>query len=143
MESTLTWTEGMAFDVAIEGHHFPIDAKPEHGGQNLGPSPKTLMLSSLAGCGAMDVISILQKMRQPVTSLKVKAEADLAGEEHPRVFGDFTVSVYCEGEVDPKRLWRAVALSRDTYCGVAAMLRKHAPVHYKVYLNGAELPEPA
>ncbi|MCO4746645.1 MAG: OsmC family protein [Proteobacteria bacterium] len=141
MKSTVTLVENMAFDVDQDGHHFTIDAKAEHGGEDSGPSPKALLLSSLAGCASMDVVSILRKMRQPLTKLAVHAEAELT-EEHPKVFGEMTVVVEVEGDVNPKRLWRSVALSRDQYCGVAAMLRSHAPIHYKVLLNGVELPEP-
>ena len=139
-DSTVTLKQDMAYDVALEGHTFAIDAEPEFGGHDLGPRPKGLVLSALAGCAAMDVVSILRKMRQPFTHVSVKAEADQT-DTHPKVLVDFVVTVTVEGEVDPKKLWRAVSLSRDSYCGVAAMLRAHAPVGYRVFLNGEEVPE--
>lgn len=142
MKSTVTHTSGMAFDVGIDAHHFPIDAKPEHGGEGGGPNPKALLLSSLGGCAGMDIVSILTKMRQPYTALRIQVEAEITGEEHPKVFGDFSVTVECEGDVSPKKLWKAVALSRDRYCGVSAMLGKHAEVHYAVVLNGEAVDEP-
>lgn len=141
MKSTVTHTAGMAFDVGIEGHHFPIDAKPEHGGNDRGPNPKALLLASLGGCAGMDVASMLTKMRQPYTALRVHTEAELTGVDHPKVFGPFSVTVEVEGEVSPKKLWRAVGLSRDRYCGVSAMLSAHAPVTYRVVLNGEDVPE--
>ena len=58
------------------------------------------------------------------------------------MFDDFFVTVAITGDVDPKKAWRSVALSRDRYCGVAAMLRSHAPVHHRVVLNGEDVPEP-
>ncbi|TNE89639.1 MAG: OsmC family peroxiredoxin [Deltaproteobacteria bacterium] len=142
MNSTLTHTDGMAFDVAIGEHSFTIDAKPEHGGHGTGPNPKALLLASLGGCSAMDIVSILDKMRQPYTKLVVSVDAEITTPDHPKVFDDFTVHVEVEGEVVPKKLWKAVALSRDRYCGVAEMLRAHAPVTFKVVLNGEEVPEP-
>ena len=139
-ESTVTFTDGMAFDVAIEGHSFSIDAEPELGGRDAGPRPKGLVLSALAGCAAMDIVSILRKMRQPIVHLDVRAEAELT-EHHPKVLVDFVVTVTVQGDADPKKLWRAVSLSRDSYCGVAAMLRAHSPIGYRVILNGEEVPE--
>lgn len=143
MESTVTLRDGMAFAVDLDGHQFTIDADAQFGGRDLGPRPKGLMLSSLAGCAAMDVVSILRKMRQPFESVAIKAEADLT-DTHPKVFtAPITVTVTVTGAVAPDKLWRAVALSRDQYCGVAAMLRSHAPLRYVVVLDGAEVPEPA
>jgi putative redox protein len=132
MDSTVTLKDGMAFDVAIEDHHFTIDAHAEVGGQGLGPPPKALMLSALAGCASMDIVSILRKM----------ASADLTT-DHPRTFVGMTVLVTVTGDVPVSKLWKAVALSRDRYCGVAAMLKAHGPIHYIVELNGEEVAEPA
>lgn len=141
MESTVAYRDGMSLLAEANGHTFILDADAEVGGQNLGPRPKPLMLTALAGCTAMDVISMLKKMRQPFTKLEVKAEGELT-DTHPKVLKDFTVTFTVEGEVDPDRLARAIALSRDRYCGVSAMLRKHAEVHTRVFLNGVEQPEP-
>lgn len=140
MESTVRLQKGMAFDTEADGHHFAIDAKAEHGGDDLGPAPKTLMLSALAGCAAMDVISILRKMRAEPDSLEVHASADLT-EEHPKTFVGMRVVVTATGGIPAKKLWKAVALSRDRYCGVAAMLRAHGPIAYEVVLDGTILPE--
>lgn len=141
MHSTCTLTSGMAFDTEVDGHHLTIDAAPTHGGDNLGPKPKTLMLSALAGCAAMDIIAILRKMRAEPASLAVTATGELT-EEHPKVFRDLAVNVVVTGGIDAKKLWKAVALSRDRYCGVAAMIRAHAPIAYTVELDGTDVVEP-
>jgi putative redox protein len=142
MESTLRWKQGMAFDAELDGHRFTVDAAPEHGGQDLGPRPKGLVLTALAGCAAMDVISILTKMRQPVTSFTVRTSAEQT-EDHPKVFvAPLQVVLELEGDLDPVKVWRAVGLSRDKYCGVAAMLRKHATIAYEVRINGVAVAEP-
>jgi len=62
-EITLNWKDNMAFESEINGHKLTIDATPEVGGNDEGPRPKALMMLALAGCTAMDVISILKKMR--------------------------------------------------------------------------------
>ncbi|MCB9674443.1 MAG: OsmC family protein [Alphaproteobacteria bacterium] len=140
MDSTVRLTGGMAFDAEVAGHHFTIDAKAEHGGADAGPTPKPLILTSLAGCAAMDVISILRKMRAEPATLEISASGELT-DDHPKVFRDFTVTVVATGDVPAKKLWKAVGLSRDRYCGVAAMLRAHAPITYVVVLNGEQVPE--
>ena len=138
MDSTVTLTEGMAFAAEVDGHTITIDAKAEHGGTDAGPSPKALVLTSLAGCTAMDVISILRKMRQPVTGLSVKAEGTQT-DEHPRTLVDLQVTYTVTGEMDPGRLKRAVELSEERYCGVSAMLRAHTSITSHIVLNGTEL----
>ncbi len=58
---------GLAFDISFAGgHKITVDGREGFGGQDLGPRPMQLLLASLASCTGMDVISILQKMRQPV-----------------------------------------------------------------------------
>jgi putative redox protein len=141
-QSTVTLTSGMAFDTEVDGHTFTIDAAATHGGSGSGPMPKTLMLSALAGCAGMDIIAILRKMRNEPEILAVKASGDLT-DTHPKVFEDLHVTVRVTGTTEPKKLWKAVALSRDRYCGVAEMIRAHAPIAYSVELNGEPLPEPA
>ncbi|MFT4621958.1 MAG: putative redox protein [Myxococcota bacterium] len=141
MHSTVTHTNGMAFDVTLDNHTFPIDAKAEHGGQDSGPNPKSLLLAALGGCTGMDVVSILHKMRQHPEHLSVELDADLT-DEHPRILRDIRVMFDVRGEVDPKKLWRAVALSRDQYCGVHAMLAKAADIEVSITLNGEPLAEP-
>ena len=71
LESKVVWRDGMAFDAHADGHTFTIDAHETFGGQGLGPKPKSLTLTSLAGCTGMDVISILKKMRVEVRHFQV------------------------------------------------------------------------
>lgn len=143
MDATVTLTSGMAFDVAIGPHHFTIDAKASDGGSDLGPTPKPLLLAATAGCTAMDVIMILRKMRQEPASLSVRAEGTQTEGPHPHTIVDIVVTYEVTGDVNPERLWRAVRLSQDQYCGVSAMVRAHTTVTPRVLLNGVEIAEPA
>lgn len=142
MHSSLSWRDGMAFDATVDGHTLTLDASAEHGGADAGPRPKPLLLVALGGCAAMDIVAILRKMRQPLATLDIDVDGDLDAAQHPHTIKDLRVCVRATGPVDPARLWRAVALSRDQYCGVAAMLRAHTSIDYRVWLNGEELPEP-
>ncbi len=126
VEARVVWQEGLRFEaVAPSGHRLLIDS-PQ--GENAGPSPMGLLLIALAGCTGMDVISILQKQRQPVRGLEVVVRAERA-DEHPKVYTSFEVIYRVRGEgVDRRAVERAVALSEEKYCSVGAMLRQSAPI---------------
>ena len=113
----------MAFETEINGHKILIDAEPDVGGEDLGPRPKPFMLAALGGCTAMDVISILKKMRVEVKNLNVKVEGELS-EEHPRRFNKMHVIYEIEGDDLPMdKVKKAVTLSEDRYCGVSAVYK--------------------
>lgn len=136
MASTAVWKDEMTFDVELHGHHFLIDADEAVGGRNLGPRPKGLTLSSLAGCTGMDVISILKKMRQDVTAFEVTADGKTA-DEHPKKYVSIVVTYRVEGnDLDPERVKRAVELSETRYCGVSAALKASAELSNEIYING-------
>ncbi len=119
-----TWLEDMAFEVEINGHKLIIDAEPHVGGKDRGPRPKPFMLAALGGCTAMDVISILKKMRVDVEKFNVRVEGDLT-EEHPKHFYKMHVIYEFTGKDLPMdKLEKAVNLSEERYCGVSAVYRK-------------------
>jgi putative redox protein len=128
----LNWTDKMAFDVEANGHHFIIDAEPHVGGLDRGPRPKILTLASLGGCTAMDVISILGKMRVEVEDFNVSVEGDLT-EEHPKYYHTIRIIYTFKGKDLPmEKLEKAVNLSQDRYCGVTAMLSKSSKIEHKI-----------
>ncbi len=121
---TATWKQKMAFEVEVAGHKLMIDADEKVGGEGRGPQPKPFMLVALGGCTAMDVISILQKMRVELDDFKVHVEGDLT-EEHPKHFYKMKVIYEFTGKNLPmEKLKKAVSLSEDRYCGVSASYRK-------------------
>lgn len=126
----------MSFDAHLDGHTITVDAAPDVGGQDRGPRPKGLTLVSLAGCTAMDVVSILRKMRVEVARFEVAVDGDLAA-EHPKRFERIAVRYEIDGpDVDPAKVRRAVDLSRERYCGVIATLRPAVELAYEVWING-------
>ena len=123
-EIQVNWLDKMAFSTEVNGHKMILDATEEVGGENRGPRPKPFMLVSLAGCTAMDVISILKKMRVEVDSFDVKVEGDLT-EEHPMHFHKIHVIYEFKGKDLPMdKLEKAVNLSEERYCGVSAVYNK-------------------
>ena len=118
------WLNNMAFETEINGHKIIIDAVPQVGGEDKGPRPKPFMLAALGGCTAMDVISILKKMRVEVDEFNVTVEGDLT-EEHPKQFYKMHVIYEFKGKNLPlEKLQKAINLSEDRYCGVSAVYKK-------------------
>ena len=128
------WLDGMAFECEINGHKVVIDAVPAVGGKDRGPRPKPLMLASLGGCTAMDVISILKKMRVDVKDLNVIVEGELT-EEHPKHFYKMHVIYEVTGKDLPMdKVKKAVSLSEDRYCGVSAVYKQAIEITSEIRL---------
>ena len=108
-----------------------LDAPEAVGGEGGGFRPKELLLAGLAGCTAMDVISILRKMRCEPEGLRVEVSAEESA-EHPKVFTSFHITYPVSGEVPEEKLEKAISLSQERYCAVAAMFRSFAPVTHEV-----------
>jgi putative redox protein len=123
-EIQMNWLEDMVFQTELDGHRLVVDADESVGGKDRGPRPKGLLLVSLAGCTAMDVISILKKMREPVSWFNLKVSGDIA-EEHPKKFTGFNVIYQFKksDDLNPHNVQKAVELSQNKYCGVSATLR--------------------
>ena len=128
-EATVTLVDGMQFVAETpSGHSLTIDAAPDVGGRDSGPRPMELVAAGLAGCTAMDVISILRKMQQKVTGLKVHANGQQAT-DHPHRFTaihiEYTLIGYGLSEAN---VARAIQLSETKYCPAMASLRPGAPI---------------
>ena len=124
----VTLMEGMHFDTEIDGFHFSVDASADVGGVNAGPQPAKLLIAALAGCTAMDVISILRKKRQEVTHFEVVVNGARAT-EHPKIYTDIEIVYRVRGrDLDPAAVERAIQLSEEKYCPSMAMLRHAANI---------------
>lgn len=136
MNATVAWRQGMSFTgKAGTGFEVPLGANAEVGGNDDGFRPLELMAVSLAGCTAMDVISILKKKKQEITGFEVKVQADQA-EDHPRVFTQAVITYHVTGHaVDDLAVLRAIELSATKYCPAQAMLSKVVPLElvYEIY----------
>jgi putative redox protein len=134
MDASAVWKSGMSFTGTAFTSNFslPMGASPKVGGANDGFRPLELVLVGLAGCTAMDVISILEKKRQQVTAFEVKTHADQA-EEYPKALTRFLIEYVVTGKgVDREAVERAVELSQTKYCSVSATLRNAGPIETKI-----------
>jgi putative redox protein len=130
MEIKLNWNGGMSFEGAGDsGFVQKMD------GENNAARPMEFIALGLAGCTGMDVISILQKKKQPVTNFQVLLHAERV-EEHPKVFSRAIIEYLVTGkDVDEAALLRAIELSAEKYCPAQAMLSKAFPIQtiYKIF----------
>jgi putative redox protein len=98
-------------------------------------TPKALMLSSLAGCSGLDVVSLANKMKLDLDAFRIETKATLT-EEHPRVYDKVTVEYHFEGSnLNEEKLKRCVELSVEKYCGVMEMFRQFAAVDVKTIFH--------
>jgi putative redox protein len=131
MEARVIWDHGLSFSgTADSGFTVPLGAERAVGGEDDGFRPMELIAIGLAGCTAMDVISILQKKRQQVTGFEVHVHAERAT-EHPRVFTNIVIEYVVRGRhIDPAAVERAIELSETKYCSAQAMLAKAATIRH-------------
>lgn len=117
-------------------HSVKMDTSPETGGKNYGARPMQLLLMALAGCSAIDVISILNKQRQTVTDYRMKVSGEREAGIEPSLWKTIEVEFHLSGEVDEAKAQRAADLSIQKYCSVAATLRAAgATITWKVFIN--------
>ncbi len=124
MQAKVTWQDGLAFNgTADSGFQVRLDSKKAVGGDESGFTPMEMVAVGIAGCTAMDVISILKKKRQDVTAFEVLVHGTRAA-DHPRKFTDMEIEYRVTGKsIDPAAVERAVELSETKYCSGIATLR--------------------
>ncbi|MEE8356178.1 MAG: OsmC family protein [Anaerolineales bacterium] len=139
MKAEVQWKGRMSFTGAADtGFEVPLGSSPEVGGDNDGFHPMELMAISLAGCTAMDVISILGKKRQEISDFKVKVTTERS-ETHPKVFTNAVIEYHVAGkDLSEKAVTRAMELSADSYCPAQAMLGRVLPLKLKYFIYEGE-----
>jgi putative redox protein len=105
------------------GHRVQMDTSPESGGHNFGVRPMQMLLMGVAGCSAIDVISILKKQRQDVRDYKMTVNGEREPGKEPSLWKSIFIDFHIYGNVDEDKAKRAVELSMDKYCSVSATLK--------------------
>jgi putative redox protein len=116
--------QGCSFIGKAESNHWvPIDSKKEFAGSDAASHPMELVLLALGNCTGCDVVSILQKKKVGLTGFEVHIDAERS-ETHPKIFTKIHLEFMFFGTgLNPVYLKRAIELSQQKYCPVAAMLR--------------------
>jgi putative redox protein len=120
-----------------QGNMVQMDGSPEIGGSNLGMRPMQLLLAGMAGCSAIDVISILKKQRQDLRDIKVTVTGEREAGAVPSLFNEIHAHFRLYGSLDPDKGSKAVSLSIEKYCSVSKTLEKSAKITYSVEVINA------
>ena len=133
---TTKWLGNMSFESNNpSGHSIKIDIAKEDGGDSNGLRPKALMLSSLAGCSGLDVVSLMKKMKLEVDEFYIETIANLT-DEHPKFYDRVVIEYHFHGsDLNEKKLQKAVDLSVEKYCGVMEMFRQFAKLEIKTVFH--------
>ncbi|HEX3469594.1 MAG TPA: OsmC family protein [Silvibacterium sp.] len=133
MIASAEWKQGMLFEGRSEsGHAITFDASAAHAA---GPTPMEAVLAALCACTSVDVVSILEKKREPIAGLTVSGTAEQAPAP-PRVFTRIHLVYRIAGNVTKKAAEDAVALSKNKYCSVSKMLEKAVEIDYSIEYAG-------
>jgi putative redox protein len=133
MEANVRWEKDLIF-TGLADSGYPVKLDSESSAET-GVGPVELVAIALAGCTAMDVISILTKKQKVVTSFEVKVHAKRVT-DYPRVISEATLEYVIVGRgIDEASFVRAIDLSVNKYCPVHAMLEKAFPINmnYSIY----------
>lgn len=132
-EINCRWMDTVAFEASDSlGHTLIMDAHEKFGGQNRGFLPKPLLLTSLAGCMGIDVISILKKMGMEPAYFNIRTTGEMNDEE-PRYYHKIHLVYEFKGnDLLMEKLEKAVYVSKERYCNVSALLSKGAEITHEV-----------
>ena len=129
MNISVNWVDGLLMvGKSDSGHTITMDGPPESGGENLGVRPMEMLLLGVAGCTMIDVVTTLKKMRQDLSHLETKINAERAT-DHPKVFTDIHIQFILKGKnLDEKKVDKAITLSAEKYCSASIMLGETASI---------------
>lgn len=123
--------DAIQFEAQNErGHRLTVAGSAEQEGV----SPMEMIAMGFGGCSSIDILTILEKQRQPVDDFDVEVDAERA-DDTPAVFTNLHAHYRVEGDVDPDKVQRAIELSLDTYCSVSKMLEQAVTISYTFSVN--------
>jgi len=131
------WKQNMLFEATVSNHKVMMDATPPFG-QHAYPTPKELLLASMGGCTAMDIVSLLKKHKQNLTQFHVISHGE-AVKTQPQIYQTADLEFHIQGEVDPEILKESIHLSLSKYCSVNAMLSKVVKISWSANLNSQNI----
>lgn len=130
-----TWRGDHRFDAGPEGRTAPIDADSRSA-----PGPVETLLNALATCSGVDVLDILAKRRTPVERFAIDVIATRRTEA-PRRVERLEITFHVDGtDIAAADAERAIELSFEKYCSVAASLAPDIRTETTLVLNGERHP---
>ncbi|MDN4493579.1 OsmC family protein [Ureibacillus aquaedulcis] len=138
MQIKAKWQGGRAFEaVGPTGYSMSMDATANYGGEGKAATPTEMLLASLAGCIGIDVTMILKPHLDDIKNIEITVDGERR-EEMPTAFTSAAITFVVDGDVTPKKVWRAIHLGEEKYCAVSASLK--AEITYNLILNGEKIP---
>lgn len=126
------WIERMKFiGTGHTGRSLIMDVPEKSGGDGSAVTPAELLLISLGGCTAVDVVTMLNKMRVPLRDLQIEIEAELA-ETYPKIYKWVKIIYKFYGCGDQAKAKKAVGMSKEKYCSVSAIVGKSAKLSHEL-----------
>lgn len=114
--------------VNEEGGKIRMDGNTKIGGLEGGFSPMQLLLAGIGGCSAIDIMNILEKQKQPLEDLRVEVNGDKQSAGTYSVFKSIDLKFIFTGDLDEKKVERAISLSLNKYCSVSKALEKSSEI---------------
>ncbi len=129
MKIEMNWAGGMKFEsTSAFGHKISTDASEEQGGKSEGYKPTELILYGIAGCTGIDIVRLMKKQRQEMTSLKIEVIAHQR-DDYPKPFHTFEIKFIAKGKnLEEKRLQKAINMSEEKYCVVSQTMQEKAVI---------------
>lgn len=117
-----------------QGNSILLDNTTQPGAKGVSPMESVLM--AVAGCSGIDVVSILKKQRQEITDFKAEVEGERIPVDDAKPFKSMKVKFFLEGNIDPKKAYKAAQLSFEKYCSVSKTLEPNVEIGYEIFVNG-------
>ena len=127
LEVKMQWAGGLKFEGdSAFGHKIVTDSSLQSGGTEAGYKPTELVLFSIASCTGVDIVRILEKQRQKLSSFEIQVTAH-QNEHYPKPFHTFEIKYIAKGEnLSEQKLAKAIELSEGKYCVVSQTLQSEA-----------------
>ncbi len=137
MQVTVQRAKGATFIAKGDSNHWVVlDSDEKFGGSNAASRPMEMLLIALGSCTAMDVESLINKMRTPASDLRVEIRAERKA-DHPKVFTKIHLTFIFSGDnLNKANIAKAVRLSQEKYCSVTVMLSQAVDISYEIKYAG-------
>jgi len=124
MNARIKWVQDVMFVAESgTGHALVLDGAPAGGGRNMGMRPMELMVLSVGSCSSYDVVTILKKARQEITSCEAEVTAERV-DATPAIFESIHLHFKLAGRnLSEKQVARAIELSAEKYCSASIMMK--------------------
>ena len=117
-----------------DGHAILMDGSESIGGEGKGVRPMETVLMGLAGCSSIDMVMILDKMRQKLEDIRIEVVAERA-DDIPSVFTKIHVKFFLKGDLKEKKVAQAVNMAFEKYCSVSRMLEPTVEITSSYVIN--------